>query len=509
MKKNLIICSIILSVFICNLGMASPATDYSFVREFGEEGIDSNQFCKMDGIAVDRFGHVFISDPLVHVDPLYGMTNYFLSVKRWSTDGVYEYLWLMHEPYRQMLGSWGIDCSCNGDPFYIASCYIPSLERSVLNIEHSNLNGDYYENFPKDDFSKFSGFEFRDVAISGNGFAYGILYGSYDYSPTNFPVAAVVKFSWNGSNWIHDVVDIIDPVDGLSAKPWGIDVDAWKERVYVTVLSDGINGTAGVKVYDLDLNLEENLSLWDYDAMPYGVAVDNRNGDILVCEAVSNIIQKFTSVGTPVTSWGAPGSGESEFNRPSDLDVDVDGYVYVADADNHRVQVFAPPMEGNLNFIVQKSKTIVKWKTKLKGKNRDVIMAKGWVAVDHLTNTFGGPGSKALVDLPISFWYGEVPIINNMLPTKTNKKGSRALYKPDKEHKAILVYKEKGAIIKFVAKLKKGDVNAPLGIMDNPTLPQWLWVKAQMNLSTNYLGVHYMRLEHKNKVGKVYKAIKK
>jgi len=166
-------------------------------------------------------------------------------------------------------------------------------------------------------------------------------------------------------------------------------------------------------------------------------------------------------------------------------------------------------MEGNLNFIVQKSKTIVKWKTKLKGKNRDVIMAKGWVAVDHLTNTFGGPGSKALVDLPISFWYGEVPIINNMLPTKTNKKGSRALYKPDKEHKAILVYKEKGAIIKFVAKLKKGDVDAPLGIMDNATLPPWLWVKSQMNLSTNYLGVHYMRLEHKNKVGKVYKAIKK
>ncbi len=189
----------------------------------------------------------------------------------------------------------------------------------------------------------------------------------------------------------------------------------------------------------------------------------------------------------------------------------MNGYVYVADAGNGRVQVFAPPQEGNLNFIVYKSKTLVKWKQKAKGKDRDVIMAKGFVAVDHLTNIFGGPGSKAMVGLPISFWYGEVPVISNMPPTKTNLKGSRALYKPDKNHKAKLVYKEKGALIKFVAKLKKGDVDGPLGINDvaQTALPTWLWVKAQMNLSTNYLGVHYMRLENKNKVGKIYKAIKK
>jgi len=40
-------------------------------------------------------------------------------------------------------------------------------------------------------------------------------------------------------------------------------------------------------------------------------------------------------------------------------------------------------------------------------------------------------------------------------------------------------------------------------------LPPWLWVNAQINLSNNYIGTHYMRLEHKNKVGKVYKAMKK
>jgi hypothetical protein len=34
-------------------------------------------------------------------------------------------------------------------------------------------------------------------------------------------------------------------------------------------------------------------------------------------------------------------------------------------------------------------------------------------------------------------------------------------------------------------------------------------VTAQLTLSNEYLGVHYMRFEHTNKVGKKYKAIKK
>jgi len=495
------------TIVFSTLSFGSPVTDYSFVREFGQAGINTNQFYKMDGIAVDRFGHVFVTDPYANIDPMYGITNFYLGVKRWSTGGTYEHYWTMHEGY-QMLGARGIDCSCDGDPFYIGPQYLsPS---TVLNIEHSDLNGAYYESFPDTlPFYKLVDFMFRDVAVSADGLVYGIFYGKYTYDTTNFNVAVVAKFSWDGANWIPEDRKIIIPEGGLSAKPWGIDADAWRGHVYVTVLSDNTNGSAGVKVYDMDLNPIDNLSLWDYDAMPYGIAVDNRNGSFFVCEGVSNVIQKFTPAGAPVTSWGGPGSGESEFDRPTDLDVDMNGYVYVADADNHRVQVFAPPQEGNLNFIVFKSKTIVKWKQKTKGKDRDVIMAKGWVAVDTLTNIFGGPGSQALKDIPISFWYGEVPVISNMPPTKSNNKGTKALYKPDKEHKVKLIYKEKGALIKFAVKLKKGNVDGPLGINDTATLPPWLWVRSQMNLSTNYLGVHYMRLEHKNKVGKVYKAIKK
>jgi hypothetical protein len=59
------------------------------------------------------------------------------------------------------------------------------------------------------------------------------------------------------------------------------------------------------------------------------------------------------------------------------------------------------------------------------------------------------------------------------------------------------------------AKLKRGNIDVPLGITDTATLPPWHWVLAQLTLSDEYLGVHYMRFEHTNKVGKKYKAIKK
>jgi hypothetical protein len=275
----------------------------------------------------------------------------------------------------------------------------------------------------------------------------------------------------------------------------------------VTVLAAS-NGSAGVKVYDMDLELDENRAPWPFAAQPYGVAVDNRNGSYLVCEGVSNVIEKYTRDGILETSWGGPGAQPYEFNRPSDLDVDMRGWVFVADADNQRVQVFAPPKQGNLNFIVYKSKMKVNWKTKAQGKDRDVIMAKAYAAVDVYTNTFG-LAPTPMAGMPFSFYFDDLPIIAEMTPTKVDKKGLKALYKPDKNHKAKVKYRPDGALLRITVKLKRGSIDGPLGIMDAATLPPWEWVTAQVTLSNEYLGVHYMRFEHTNKVGKKYKAWKK
>ena len=51
-------------------------------------------------------------------------------------------------------------------------------------------------------------------------------------------------------------------------------------------------------------------------------------------------IHKFTYHGKYVTSWGQSGSGQGEFNLPHAICCDADGWLYVADRENHRIQIF-------------------------------------------------------------------------------------------------------------------------------------------------------------------------
>jgi sugar lactone lactonase YvrE len=90
---------------------------------------------------------------------------------------------------------------------------------------------------------------------------------------------------------------------------------------------------------------------------PEGVALDT-SGNVYVADRVNHRIQKFTSDGTFLTTWGSkcdlfngigcvdpdgegplePGDGQ--FKYPEGVAVDTSGNVYVADEGNHRIQKF-------------------------------------------------------------------------------------------------------------------------------------------------------------------------
>ncbi len=71
------------------------------------------------------------------------------------------------------------------------------------------------------------------------------------------------------------------------------------------------------------------------------VALDPKTGEIYVSDGYGNSrIHKFTPNGKLLFSWGAAGTDPGEFNIPHNIVTDKDGYVYVADRENHRVQVF-------------------------------------------------------------------------------------------------------------------------------------------------------------------------
>jgi len=55
---------------------------------------------------------------------------------------------------------------------------------------------------------------------------------------------------------------------------------------------------------------------------------------VYVSDDDKNSIQKFTSDGKFITSWGSEGTGDGQFLRPEDVAIDSSDNVYVVDSRN-------------------------------------------------------------------------------------------------------------------------------------------------------------------------------
>ena len=66
-----------------------------------------------------------------------------------------------------------------------------------------------------------------------------------------------------------------------------------------------------------------------------------QDGSIFVADGYGNAcIHKYDPTGKHLFSWGSPGTEPGEFNLPHNICCDADGWLYVADRENHRIQVF-------------------------------------------------------------------------------------------------------------------------------------------------------------------------
>jgi DNA-binding beta-propeller fold protein YncE len=82
---------------------------------------------------------------------------------------------------------------------------------------------------------------------------------------------------------------------------------------------------------------------------PTDVAVNSR-GEIYVADGYGNSrVVKFSPEGKFLLKWGTKGAGQGQFDIPHAIVIDSLDRVYVADRENHRIQVF----DKDGHFITQ------------------------------------------------------------------------------------------------------------------------------------------------------------
>lgn len=81
---------------------------------------------------------------------------------------------------------------------------------------------------------------------------------------------------------------------------------------------------------------------------PTKVALEPETGNLYISDGYGNArVHKYSPDGKHLFSWGASGCGPGEFNLVHSVCTDKQGYVYVADRENHRIQIF--DANGNLH----------------------------------------------------------------------------------------------------------------------------------------------------------------
>jgi DNA-binding beta-propeller fold protein YncE len=127
-------------------------------------------------------------------------------------------------------------------------------------------------------------------------------------------------------------------------------VDDLDHTVRKCTLDGKILMTLGVKNQPSDTGYDGR----DYHSIKRGGPPFNRptslalgpNGEMYVSDGYGNTrVHKFSPDGKLIKSWGEPGTGPGQFSIVHTVCVDRKGMVYVADRQNHRIQVFTPDGE--------------------------------------------------------------------------------------------------------------------------------------------------------------------
>ena len=323
----------------------------TFVRGFGSSGTGKGQFIYPTGIAVHESGNVYVADQNAHEIEMFDAEGKHLLT--WGTEGEgeeqFKYpselefddignlyvadfgngrvaVYTGDGEFNRTIGTKGTAPGQMMSPIDIAvdnEGYIYVAGRDDQYIHKFTDRGEFMDRWSGDKRSNFG--QPSGVDLAADGFLYVV-----DREHKGIKVYTEDREfvrSWTGD---HEFLADIAIYDG-----YAYITDATRNNV-VKYTVDGTYVATWGRAGDGPGQFNK----------PIGIAVDS-DGYVYVTEEDGIRVQKFTTDGVFVTSWGRFGTGPGEFQEPRGIDVHGD-YVYVADWVGDRITVF--DRDGNYLF---------------------------------------------------------------------------------------------------------------------------------------------------------------
>jgi len=178
-------------------------------------------------------------------------------------------------------------------------------------------------------------------------------------------------------------------------------------------------------------------------------AACNVNGNIFVADWNNHRIQIFDEKGVFKSTFGRYGTGDGEFKYPIGVAIDKEGNYLVADEDNHRIQVF-----DSTGKFLRKFGSEGTEKGQLKHPNGIGLLSNGNIVVSDYGN------HRPQIFTPLGQFLSFVGLGMLKDPCDLYVGSEDHIYVADTQNNRVLVFLQTGQLVKI---LKTGELN-PSGV---------------------------------------------
>jgi DNA-binding beta-propeller fold protein YncE len=316
---------------LANSSVKKFTSDGKLIAEWGPRPRGGASLCYPKDIVIDSKGNLYVADGTSDLDNtrIVKFDSEGKLIKQWRGNGTSD------GDFGQINGL-GIDSFEN---LYVAEAWRECIEKFSPDGEYLGKWGKYVERH-LEAYGPGEFYPVYDVAVDSKGNVYAV------------SDCRLQKFTLDGE-FVFQIGEY-DHFVGLSDSefhlPRSVVIDA-EDNVYVadSASARGDSGFDPIRKYNPNGKL---IAQWGHSIdggdelhSIAAMALDSV-GNLYVVEPVDSMVFKFSPEGWLLAKWGSgcknEGVGAGQFNKPSGVAVDRKGHVYIADTNNHRIQIFRP-----------------------------------------------------------------------------------------------------------------------------------------------------------------------